>query len=394
MALAAPTVMVSSTFYDLQQIRQDLSDFISQDLGFNPLLSEINSFPIDPDTDTIENCRRRVQQNADILILVIGGRYGYVDSKSLRSVTNLEYLTARAKGIPIYIFVDKRVLSIMPVWRKNPEADFSGQVDNVRVFDFINEVRSEHKAWTHEFETAQDIISSLRNQFAYLTKNGVEWRMRLRNSAEAKIIENLSGESLRIALEKPNNWEYKLISNRLYEEVNNIYDLRRIYDLGLSIGISESVSVYDFREWNSRCLSELTNLVNALGILINETLQESVGLPGKQGDLDLILFTTRKIGDTYKHLLEWSLRVRRASLDEDLSNINIELAKFPDKIIHSIENLGLQISSSLEEALYNLASNPGSEQKIVININIDIGEDNLKGYYKVLEIVKQNLSYL
>jgi hypothetical protein len=91
MTLAAPTVMVSSTFYDLQQIRKDLADFLLKDLGFNPLLSEMNSFPIDPDADTIENCRRRVQKNADILILVIGGRYGYVDLESSRSVTQYKF---------------------------------------------------------------------------------------------------------------------------------------------------------------------------------------------------------------------------------------------------------------------------------------------------------------
>ena len=70
-----PCVMVSSTFYDLRQIRDDLRQFI-EGLGYRPLLSEHPSFPIDPDTTTIENCRRRVEQDADILVLVIGGRYG------------------------------------------------------------------------------------------------------------------------------------------------------------------------------------------------------------------------------------------------------------------------------------------------------------------------------
>ena len=54
----APSVMVSSTFYDLRQIRTDLSVFISDNLGYIPLLSEFPSFPVDPDVDTIENCRR------------------------------------------------------------------------------------------------------------------------------------------------------------------------------------------------------------------------------------------------------------------------------------------------------------------------------------------------
>lgn len=391
MTLAAPTVMVSSTFYDLQQIRKDLADFLSKDLGFNPLLSEMNSFPIDPDADTIENCRRRVQKNADILILVIGGRYGYVDSESSRSVTNLEYLSARLKGIPIYIFIDKRVLSIMPVWKRNPNADFSGQVDNVKVFDFINEVRSEHKAWTHEFETAQDIVASLRNQFAYLTMNGINWMMRLHHSPEAKILQKLSSESLKIALEKPDHWEYKLIAQKLKEEVNNIFELRQTHKLELALGIGESVSISEFKDWNLRCCAELINLMDALNILLNQTFNEAVGLPGQPGDLDLILFLTRTTSEIYKHSLEWSSRVRRAVLDEALNDINMEMAKFPDDIIHSIENLGSQISDALEEASKSLIRNPEKRQEIELKFEIHLS--NIEGYESAFELVKENLSY-
>jgi hypothetical protein len=92
--------MVSSTFYDLRQVRANLTRFITDEMGWIALLSELASFPVDPDADTIENCRRRVEQDADILIVVIGGRYGTVDFSATKSVTNLEYLAARAKGIP------------------------------------------------------------------------------------------------------------------------------------------------------------------------------------------------------------------------------------------------------------------------------------------------------
>ena len=88
--------MISSTFYDLRQIRDDLRQFI-EGVGYRPLLSEHASFPIDPDATTIENCRRRVEQDADILVLVIGGRYGSIDATPNKSVTNLEYTSARHK---------------------------------------------------------------------------------------------------------------------------------------------------------------------------------------------------------------------------------------------------------------------------------------------------------
>ena len=87
-----PTVMVSSTLYDLRQLRQDLTSFLQDSLGYRALLSELPSFPVSPDLDTTENCRRRVEEDADVLLLVVGGRYGSIDDRSGKSITNLEVL--------------------------------------------------------------------------------------------------------------------------------------------------------------------------------------------------------------------------------------------------------------------------------------------------------------
>src|SRR5262249_20743047 len=145
------------------------------EMGCRCLVSEWSSFPIDPDVDAVENCRRRVEHDADLLVLVIGGRYGSVDSKSAKSITNLEYLAARAKGIPIYVFVEKRVQALVPVWKTNRGFDFSSVVDDPRVFSFIEEIRDHHKVWTQEFELATDIVSALRRQFAYLLSQGAQF---------------------------------------------------------------------------------------------------------------------------------------------------------------------------------------------------------------------------
>ncbi len=170
---SAPQVMISSTFYDLRQVRADLMRFIADEAGCTPLVSEEASFPVDPDLDAIENCRRRVEEEADILVLVMGGRYGSVDSKSARSVTNLEYLAAKAKGIPIYAFVLKDVLGLLPIWKKNPDADFSSAVDDPRIFDFIDQVRGIDAVWTVGFDLAQDIVGALRHRFAELMTEGL-----------------------------------------------------------------------------------------------------------------------------------------------------------------------------------------------------------------------------
>lgn len=72
-------------------------------MGHQPILSENNSFPVEPEDDAIENCIRNVEA-ADILILIIGNMYGYI-SDSGKSITNTEYLYAKQRGITsIYIY--------------------------------------------------------------------------------------------------------------------------------------------------------------------------------------------------------------------------------------------------------------------------------------------------
>jgi hypothetical protein len=150
--------MVSSTFYDLRQIRIDLDRFIANELGYIALLSELSSFPVDPDLDTIENCRARVEKDADILVLVIGGRYGSIEDKTEKSITNIEFLAARQKGIPIYAFIEKNILPLLAIWKRNPTGDFTSAVDTPKLFDFVEYVRSQEKVWTFAFETAQTLF--------------------------------------------------------------------------------------------------------------------------------------------------------------------------------------------------------------------------------------------
>ena len=70
-------IFISSTCYDLSQVRQDLCDFISG-LGHTPMMSEQNDFPIDPQLDNWENCINAVKKYADIFVLIFGNRYGSV----------------------------------------------------------------------------------------------------------------------------------------------------------------------------------------------------------------------------------------------------------------------------------------------------------------------------
>ena len=256
-----PKVMISSTFYDLKQVRADLSDFLIEELAFEPLLSEHSSFPVDPSVETIENCKRRVERDADILVLIIGGRYGSVDPGSAKSITNLEYLAARAKGIPVYAFVKQQVLAALPLWHQNPDADFSPVVDNVQVFNFIHQVRAADRVWTFEFALAQDIYRTLRHQFAHLTKTGLDLLRQVDNHPQKRVLQYLRGPALRAAFEEFFGWEYLVFGHALMAEIEERSELRRQAEIGLAYGRYENLDRGTFGSWFRRRHAELIGIV-------------------------------------------------------------------------------------------------------------------------------------
>lgn len=381
----APTIMVSSTFYDLRQIRKDLYIFISDSLGYIPLLSELPSFPVDPDIDTIENCRRRVEQNADIMVLVIGGRYGSIDSKTVKSITNLEFLTARAKGIPIYAFVEKSVLSILPVWKTNPEGNFSGVVDTPKVFEFIEFVRNGERIWTFEFETAQDIINVLRIQLAYLLQDSLKAKKLLSGSGMPRFMEELRPKTLRLVLEKPDAWEYLLFFQSWIDEIEQRTDMLREYKDELQLEPAIYVSALNAPEWLQTQNHELESLVASANRLVNESLPEAFGKPGEPGNAEHIVWISHMIGRILERTIQWAIRIRCARCESPFDKVAPEAALFADDLISQFNTFPKDTLQQIENAL----SLPKLSEPRRLEFTLTFTVSNLERFMQSLDEAKR-----
>lgn len=376
----APTVMVSSTFYDLQQISTELSIFFEQELGYRTLLSEHHSFPIDPDADTVEDCRRRVEQDADVLVLVIGGRYGYLDEASDKSVTNLEYLTAKAKGIPIYAFVDSGVLSILPVWENNKDGDFSKVVDDVRLFSFVQRIRKGDRLWTTGFEKVQNITDSLRIQFAHQMIEGLQWRNKLYSTAVGDL-QGMHGKALRLALERPEAWEYRLFGQLLCDEVESSRELRMAHKNNVVLNSSVYLSSEDIHQWIQTQSHELSNLTVSLSNLIDNALWEAVQKADAPVDVWEIAFIARQLGVGYRHAIEWSQGVRRIRVEDEYKKLFEIMSHWTDKIIESLESFGPDFLQRVNEAL---EAPEGEDQKFV-GASLEFEVSHIEEYFEEFE---------
>ncbi len=381
-----PCVMVSSTFYDLRQIRDDLRRFL-EGLGYRPLLSEHASFPIDPDATTIENCRRRVEQDADILVLVIGGRYGSIDADSNASVTNLEYTSARHKRIPIYAFIDPQVLAWLPVWKRNPAADFSGQVDSTHLFEFVEQVRTVDSVWMSEFRSAQDITDALRTQFAYQQQTGLRLQRHALGLAQHDWFDTLRGEALRVALDRPPAWEYLLFATALEDGVARHRRLARTHALKMPIGFGEDVQ--DPLKWIQARFSDAQRLARTLNDLMNVTLQEALGPPGTPGDPDAIVFVADTMADLYRDSILWSLRLRTANVDERFQRVMAAIGDMMDNLVQQVAAFGPDVKAQIKEAL--AAPKTGVPRVLEMTLTVSVPEAALRAFNDELARLKREL---
>ncbi len=369
-----PTLMVSSTYYDLRELRQQLSAFVERDLAYRVLISESPNFPIDPDAEAIENCRRRVEENADILILVIGSRYGHVEKKSGRSVTNLEYLGARAKGIPIFAFIENRALFLYEAWSKavGEQRDaLEGTVDDSRLLGFVDQVRSADSVWMIPFDNAADIVSSLRAQLAYQMRAGLDLLQGLRTSSERDFLRGLSGRTLRLALDRPRAWEFRLFAQALRDEIDASQELRRQYDLRIVFGANESVDDVDYPSWSRLRMSELSRIIDITSRLVNETLLEALGPPGAPGNAPQIVSVARNLGSLYRDAMEWAARVRRVHAEsEDFGRLIETLAASSSEIVVKLGDWAVSLGSEIEAALLESERLPSGAQPKYVQLTL------------------------
>lgn len=199
--MARLKVFISSTCYDLDILRGELRPFIAG-MGYEPVMSDYSDVLYDPRSHTHDSCLKEVP-GCDMVVLIIGSRFGgvavpsalqqmdfavieklstkaiSVESKEKLSITQLEVLKAVESSVPVYAFVDERVLHDHHVYEKNKNK--KEVIENIEfpsiqkretakyIFEFINFLS--HRTNNNSilsYSRLEDIRQQLSSQWSHL----------------------------------------------------------------------------------------------------------------------------------------------------------------------------------------------------------------------------------
>lgn len=199
--MASPRLFVSSTCYDLQEIRFQLRNFI-QDFGYDAVMSEFDDIFYSYESHVQDSCLEEISK-CQLFILVVGNNYGSFyhqdkqENKVPDSVTLKEFRRALEVKVYKHIFINKYVdydyknykraldKATLKHFQENEVAD--DDVETVRVsikkefdnsyhfpydsykyvfyfLDIINELKENNAI--SPFESFADIKDTLRKQWA------------------------------------------------------------------------------------------------------------------------------------------------------------------------------------------------------------------------------------
>lgn len=379
--MARVNIFVSSTCYDLSQIRDDLKRCIIE-LGHNPILSELKDFPVDPMKSNSENCINAINNEADIFVLIIGDRYGSVLETGM-SITNTEFIAALSKGIPIYTFSLKKMTTILPLWENNPNADYSNIVDNNKVFEFLSDVRKKRGLWNFEFERAQDITEILKAQLSNLFHDALVVKRKIEDSEISGLYSKISSKAVDILIKKDDAFEIRFFMQNMKDEIKKYTDLNNDYSFSIAYKSFITIeNVSQFKKWATHKIRELQNItisIERLNSAINNFFADS----DAAWDINTLYYLSRTYARVYKSLLEWGIEANSTIVPEQYFKVMHSFASLPDKMIKRIENYPDDSLDKIDKWMADSNSkNTINELVKTFDFSLVIDKENQERFYK------------
>jgi hypothetical protein len=189
--MARPRVFISSTYYDLRQVREDIERMV-RELGYEPIRHETGRIPYSTD-EKLETAAYREVELSDIIVSIVGGRFGSESAEHPGlSISQAELRRALDRGVQVFVFAEKSTLSEYSTYLLNKSTKGMRYqfADDVRVYEFIEQLYAlPRNNPIQPFETSADITEFLRLQWAGLFQRFLQHQRRL---SEMKVLDEMN----------------------------------------------------------------------------------------------------------------------------------------------------------------------------------------------------------
>jgi hypothetical protein len=175
--------------------------------------------------------------------------------------------------------------------------------------------------WIFPFDYAEEIVETLRKQWAYLTKDALDVRRKLKSAELSDRFRSLPANALRVLIEKPQLWEYVFFSELFSWNVSMAKDDRRDLERQIAIGYVQSLSHKEAMDWINDKIRTHFKHANVLAFLVNDSLKEALGLPGSPANLEDLDYIARRVGEVYRAEIQNALGYEKVIIDKDFQHL-------------------------------------------------------------------------
>lgn len=276
--MAVPRVFISSTYYDLRQVRNNVGNFIKE-LGYEPVMHERSGVAYTQTGPLEADCYHELA-SCDIVVCIIGNHFGSQSSNNKLSITMNELDTAIKNKKKVYIFIAHDVYIENRTYEQNREnGEFkSAYTDDIKIHEYIYELKNNTKVHLIEpFETTDQIVATLKAQFAGLFQNLLSREASLTESKTAYDLQQSSDEMKTVIEEFKKEKEafFAKFDGTIFANKTPVSLIKR--HLGISnialfvndlVGLDELMELLNFKQAElENVLEDTRNYIRVRGIL-------------------------------------------------------------------------------------------------------------------------------
>ena len=212
-------------------------------------------------------------------------------------------------------------------------------------------------------------MNTLRKQFSYLVEDALDLRQMARG--QDRLLAELKGEPLMLALRRDQYWEIRLFATVLEEELDRREMLRREIEHGLASDEVVFVDIVDLASWAQDRLHEVQRFSQTASTILNDYLPQVLREDGVPSE---IVSVARRLAQVWEDSARWTLRCRSVRVDDRAERLVDLLANANAHMLDELWEFGHTIITRLDKAIEVLATGGPSDLNLVLTLTADVDE--------------------